>query len=306
MTFALAPHQPGQPVLTVRPDLAVISLSGEEVRPFLNDILTAQIETLDEATARPTCLLSPQGRILSDMMVMASPDKIYLITEQDQAGPLVKRLMMYRLRRKIEIATKTGLHAGYLWGQGSSDLPLPEGCIAGRDERHTDLGRLVLFAGEDGLPERADEQAWQAGRISLGIPEGSGDLTPNRALMLEAGLDRLGAVDFDKGCYVGQEVTARTHYRGLVKRRLIPVLCDTPLSPGTAILRGEVSIGQTGSTARLADGRFISLASLRLDAVKAVLAGEAALNTDTGQPLTLQIPDWMHPLPGFDDAEQDR
>ena len=64
---------------------------------------------------------------------------------------------------------------------------------------------------------------WHANRIAAGVPEGSVDLTPERALMLEAGLDRLGAVDFEKGCYVGQEVTARTHYRGLVKRRLVPL-----------------------------------------------------------------------------------
>ena len=302
MTSSLPLTLPGQPVLSARPDLDIIALSGQDVRAFLNDILTAQIQTLDNDTARPACLLSPQGRILSDMMVMISAQTVYLVTQAEQAGPLAKRLMMYRLRRKIEIGTDTGLRAGYLWGTGSADLSVPESCIIGSDERHADLGRLVLFTSDDGLPEPVDVNDWQTMRISLGVPEGTADLTPNRALMLEAGLHLLGAVDFDKGCYVGQEVTARTHYRGLVKRRLIPVISEAPLSPGQAIQRSEVSIGQTGSTAELPDGRFLSLASLRLDAVQAALAGEADLTAEDGQPVSLHIPDWMNPLPGFDEG----
>ncbi len=91
------------PVLSVHPEKHIISLSGDDVRDFLNDILTAQINTLASDTARAACLLSPQGRILFDMMVMATADTVFLITEAEQAAPLAKRLMMYRLRQKIEI-----------------------------------------------------------------------------------------------------------------------------------------------------------------------------------------------------------
>ena len=293
---------PDQPVLATRPDLTAIRLSGDEVRDFLNDILTAQIKTLDEATARPACLLTPQGRILFDMMVMVKTETVYLITQAEQAGPLAKRLMMYRLRRKIDISKPAEMQVGNLWGDGQAGVSVPEGGIAGNDGRHADLGRLVLFADTDGLPEPTNANDWQAMRISLGIPEGTTDLTPNRALMLEAGLHLLDAVDFDKGCYVGQEVTARTHYRGLVKRRLLPVASVAPLSPGQAIHRGELAIGQTGSTAQLPDGRSVALASLRLDAVQAALAGDAELRAEEGQPLSIHIPDWMPPLPGFDEG----
>ena len=102
--MTVAANLPDQPVLATRPDLTAIRLSGDEVRDFLNDILTAQIKTLDEATARPACLLTPQGRILFDMMVMVKTETVYLITQAEQAGPLAKRLMMYRLRRKIDIS----------------------------------------------------------------------------------------------------------------------------------------------------------------------------------------------------------
>ena len=158
----------------------------------------------------------------------------------------------------------------------------------------------MLFSKTDGLPEQAEAKYWQALRISLGVPEGAADLTPNRALMLEAGLHLLGAIDFEKGCYVGQEVTARTHYRGLVKRRLLPISFSGKLTSGQALLRGDTAIGQTGSTASLPDRGDIALASLRLDAVQDSLAGIAKLTTDNRQMISLHIPDWMHPLPGFD------
>ena len=300
MSFLPTPTE--QPVLSVHPNKQIISLTGENVRDFLNDILTAQINALASDTARAACLLSPQGRILFDMMAMATADSVYLVTEAEQAATLAKRLMMYRLRRKIEITVSPNLRAGHIWGEGHADFSLPESCISAHDERHKALGSLVLFAKTDGLPKQAEEKYWQALRISLGVPEGAADLAPNRALMLEAGLHLLGAIDFQKGCYVGQEVTARTHYRGLVKRRLLPISASGKLTPAQVLQRGDTAIGQTGSTASMLDGRDIAIASLRLDAVQDSLDGKAGLTTDTGQIISLHIPDWMHPLPGFDNG----
>ena len=298
MSFMPAP--PEQPFLSVHPEKRIISLTGEDVRDFLNDILTAQISTLASDTARAACLLSPQGRILFDMMVMATADTVFLITEADQAAPLAKRLTMYRLRRKIEITVSSNPCAGHIWGEDHADFSVPNSCISAYDERHKALGKLVLFSTTDGLPELAEAKYWQALRISLGVPEGAADLTPNRALMLEAGLHLLGAIDFEKGCYVGQEVTARTHYRGLVKRRLLPISFSGKLISGQVLKRGDTAIGHTGSIASLPDRRDIALASLRLDAVQDSLAGIADLTTDNGQIISLHIPDWMYPLPGFD------
>lgn len=294
------PAPPKHPVLSVHPEKHIISLAGEDVRDFLNDILTAQINTLANDTARAACLLSPQGRILFDMMVIATADTVYLVTESEQAAPLAKRLTMYRLRRKIEITVRPDLLAGHIWGKNHKDFSLPDGSISAHDERHNALGSLVLFSNIDGLPKQEEEKYWQTLRISLGIPEGAADLTPSRALMLEAGLHLLGAIDFEKGCYIGQEVTARTHYRGLVKRRLFPVSTSGKLKSGQALQRGDIAIGQTGSTASLPDHGDIALASLRLDAAQESLAGIAELTTDNGQIISLHIPDWMHPLPSFD------
>ena len=298
--MSFLPALPEQPVLSIHPDKHIISLTGEDVRDFLNDILTAQINTLASDTARAACLLTPQGRILFDMMVMATADTVFLITEADQAAPLAKRLTMYRLRRKIEITISPNLWVGHIWGEEHAEFSVPTSCIRARDERHKALGSLVLFSETDGLPEQAEVKYWQTLRISLGVPEGAADLTPHRALMLEAGLDLLGAIDFEKGCYVGQEVTARTHYRGLVKRRLLPISASGKLTSGQALQRGDTAVGQTGSTTSRPGAGDIALASLRLDAVQDSLAGTAELTTDDGQIISLHIPDWMHPLPGFD------
>ena len=130
--------------------------------------------------------------------------------------------------------------------------------------------------------------------------------------MLEAGLQHLAAVDFKKGCYIGQEVTARTHYRGLVKRRLFPITMtnngpnnepNNRLETGASVMMAGKIVGQCGSVAN-EDGNSIALASIRLDAAKQVIEQDATLTLEDGTSVYLNIPDWMHPLPGFDTAEE--
>jgi folate-binding protein YgfZ len=156
---------------------------------------------------------------------------------------------------------------------------------------------------------------WHANRIAAGVPEGSVDLSPERALMLEAGLDRLGAVDFEKGCYVGQEVTARTHYRGLVKRRLVPVTIagDPPAIDSDIMWQGTV-IGKSKTAAALTvpitgthgqmDAKSICLALLKLSDLHNILDAPADDDSPTtndlminGHAARLALADWMRPLP---------
>ncbi len=191
--------------------------------------------------------------------------------------------------------------------QTSTNAALPDSAIIAADERHHGLGLLCLIPKTD-LPATQPDKFWQIQRIGLGIPEGRADLTPNRALMLEAGLQHLAAVDFKKGCYIGQEVTARTHYRGLVKRRLFPITATTNtlnnvLETGASVMMAEKIVGQCGSVAN-ENEQFIALASIRLDAAKQVIAKDVTLSLEDGTPLNLNIPEWMHPLPGFDTAEE--
>ena len=142
----------------------------------------------------------------------------------------------------------------------------------------------------------------------LGLPDSSRDLIIDKTILLEAGFDELNGIDWEKGCYIGQEVTARTYYRGLVKRRLFPISTHkTALTHGSDILLTDRIVGKLGSVAQKND-KAVGLASLRLDAVQQSLdnqkkSGSALLSLEDGTPLFLNIPSWMHPLPGFDTAE---
>ena len=245
------------------------------------------------------------------MLVLRTAEAVFLVTEAQQAEPLIKRLSLYRLRRAIEITHRPEFQVGHLANFDQPDQieasALPEKAISAIDERHPHLGWLWLINQQDKPCGQPDEE-WQKWRICNGIPEGAADLTPNRALMLEAGLDKLAAVDFKKGCYIGQEVTARTHYRGLVKRRLLPVSAPkNSLSVGASVRLADKIIGQCGSVA--SDGQTdYALASLRLDAVqqaeKQTGQENSAFQLEDGTPLQLAIPGWMHPLPGFDSTDE--
>ena len=292
-------------------DKIAVKLTGDNPADFLNDLLTAQIAELPIGIARAACLLSPQGRILFDMLVVQENGAVYLVTEEAQAEALIKRLSLYRLRRAIDITLMPDLHICHLADleshQQANAHTLPSNAITAQDERHNSLGLLCLIPETD-LPATMQDTDWQIQRIISGIPEGVNDLTPNRALMLEAGLHQLAAVDFKKGCYIGQEVTARTYYRGLVKRRLFPISTHkTALTHGSDILLMDRIVGKLGSVAQKND-KAVGLASLRLDAVQQSLdnkkkSGSALLSLEDGTPLFLNIPSWMHPLPGFDTAE---
>ena len=293
--------------LYLHPDKTVLRLTGDNPKNFLNDLLTAQIEALEDGIARAACLLSPQGRVLFDMLVLRTADAVYIVTETIQADALIKRLTLYRLRRSIDITLLADMSVCHLLDsanpQQTEPHALPDSAILARDERHAGLGVLCLIPETD-LPAAQPDKIWHIQRIGLGIPEGVADLTPNRALMLEAGLQHLAAVDFKKGCYIGQEVTARTHYRGLVKRRLFPITApNNRLETGASVMMAGKIVGQCGSVAN-EDGNSIALASIRLDAAKQIIEQDATLTLEDGTSVYLNIPDWMHPLPGFDTAEE--
>ncbi len=273
--------------------MKALSVTGQEAGDFLNDLLTAQIQRLDENTARMACLLSPQGRILFDMLIVRkSEDQFICITEAQQLKPLLQRLMMYRLRRPIQLEEIQGVIIGHCHNHAIHDLDAEILCRS--DERHPALGILCLIPDElsEGV-SLSDDADWEECRIKHGIPQTAQDLIPNRALMLEAGLEHLGAIDFKKGCYIGQEVTARTHYRGLVKRRIVPITAaQNSLTTGHALFWQEKEIGcilsvnQNGKTA---------LSSLRLDAI-AASQNDEAITDETGQVLSVILPEWMQPL----------
>ena len=289
-------------------DASFIIVSGAETIEFLQSILTANIATMPIGGCRPAALLTPQGRILIDMMVYRpSYAEIYLQTDNPRSNDLLARLRRYRLRRPVNLEPSDDMQLTLWWGYDGTSAPKDPRIFL--DPRHADLGCRIVSPGTD-LPPALDTAKavaydnWHARRIAQAIPEGAIDLQPERALMLEAGLDKLAAVDFEKGCYIGQEVTARTHYRGLVKRRLIPIRCEgQPPAPGSDIIWQGKTIGtsKTAAPAPADAGQSVLLALLKLEDIHAILAAanaqpEINLTVD-GVLAKLCPPTWCLPLP---------
>ena len=187
-------------------DRATLRLAGDDVRDFLQGLVTSDVATLAPGTPLWTALLTPQGKALFDFLLWDDGDAVLIDAEADQAEALARRLSMYRLRRAITI--EPGIACVH-WS------PIADADATDHDPRLPALGRRWL--GEAGSP--AD--GWRAHRLSLGVTEGVGELGAGETLWLECNARELGGVSFAKGCYVGQENTARMHHRAKVNRRLV-------------------------------------------------------------------------------------
>jgi folate-binding protein YgfZ len=189
---------------TMLADRALLRVTGEDTRGFLQGLITQDIATLDASAPRWGGLLTPQGKALFDFLLWADDDAILIDCEATAAEALTKRLSMYRLRRAITIEPAAGaVH----WS--------PNGDTGVSDPRLAELGRRWL-----GAPVEP-ATGWLAHRLSLGVTEGQAELGSDQTLWLETNARELGGVSFNKGCYTGQENTARMHHRAKVNRRLV-------------------------------------------------------------------------------------
>jgi tRNA-modifying protein YgfZ len=262
-------------------DRGVVRIGGPEARGFLQGLVTGNAVTLQPGEARWAALLSPQGKILFDFLMSATSeadsDAILLDVSREKIPDLVKKLTMYKLRAKVDIADESE-HLGVIALYGGAP---GEGA---RDSRHPDMGtrliapngkiaaQMLTFGGDAGLDDYA------AHRIALGVPEGGVDFAYGDALPHEADMDQLNGVDFKKGCFVGQEVVARMQYRGTTRNRVLKVALEGAAPPpGAIVMAGETKVGVMGSSAG-AQG----LALLRIDrAEEATQAGQALVSGET-------------------------
>jgi len=263
------------PYLAALPDRSVLRITGDDRVAFLQGLVSNDVEAAAPGHAVWTALLTPQGKWLADFFVFADDDALLLDCERAQVQMLLQRLSRYRLRMKVTLAAEDTLRVYVGWGAA----PDVAGIIA-PDPRLDGFAWRVLTT-ED-LPVTATEDDWLRHRLAFGVPDGSRDLESDKTVLLEAGFDELHGVSWTKGCYMGQELTARTKYRGLLKRRLVPVTVDGPLpAPNTPVFRDEVEVGTMRSGAEQT-----GLAVLRLDSLGAELrCGEARLLP--------RIPEWM-------------
>ncbi|MCS6891536.1 MAG: folate-binding protein [Rhodovarius sp.] len=268
--------------VSILPDRAVIELAGEDRITFLQGLVSNDVRQAGPGRAVFAAFLTPQGRWLADFFIHATPDALLLDCEAGHVPLLVQRLSRLRLRARIRLS-ETGRAVLVGWGDAA---PIP-GAVP--DPRLAEAGWRAIGAPGD-APDLSE--AYDLHRLALGLPDGSRDLRAEQTLLLEAGYDELHAISWDKGCYLGQELTARTRYRGLIKRRLMPVRVEGPLpAPDTAVLLDGAEVGEMRS------GRSgLGIAMLRLSALAAsrpLACGQALLHPAPAP--------WMR-LPALSDA----
>lgn len=295
----------GEAFFSLASDRGVLAVGGPDRRTFLQGLITCDVEKVSSEHAVYGALLTPQGRYLHDFFVVELGDTLLLDTERARLPDLQKKLSMFRLRSKVTLEdVSERLVVALIWGKDvgarldlssepGSATALADG-IAYVDSRLTAMGCRAILPAERaaaalqqaGLTP-ADQAAWDLHRLALGIPDGSRDLPVEKAFLLENGFDELNGVDWKKGCYMGQELTARTKYRGLVRKRLLPVTVDGAMpSAGTPVMLGDKEAGEMRSGR---DGRALAL--LRLEMVEA--AKEIGPLTAGGAKLTAHLPGWM-------------
>ncbi len=241
----------------------LISLTGDRTVDFLQGLVTNDVAPVAQGKPVYAALLTPQGKYLHDFFVFARGDVVFIDCSSGRLDDLRRRLTRYRLRAPIEIADSSGdLDAFAVFGEGTqmrlglnADATRSTafaGGIAFIDPRSVNLGARVYLPaghGEAALREAgfvaADEAVYDTHRISLGIADGDVEMEPEKSYPMDYGLDALHGISFTKGCYVGQEVTARMKSRALVRRRLIPVEIDGRAPAiGTPITAGSDNAGE--------------------------------------------------------------
>ena len=247
---------------------ALVRVGGPDAKAFLHNLLTQDVETLRDGEGRFGALLSPPGRLLFGLFVWGEDGAVVLDVARDQREALLSRLAMYRLRANVEIAAdERPVHASW------------PGVVPGfvGDPRVATLGGRRLGGAEAG----ATEADYHAHRLWLGVPD-TADWATEATYPIEANFDLLNGIDFQKGCFVGQETTSRMKRRGEIKKRMLALAFEGPTPvTGTEVLNGEMRAGEVRT-----GGDGVVLALMRLDRLDGQL-------TVDGMPVSVRRPAWM-------------
>jgi hypothetical protein len=289
------------------PNRGAVRVSGDDRVAFLQGLVSNDVRRVGPSRAIHAALLTPQGKYLHDFFIVDAGDALVLDCEAARADDLASRLSRFRLRAKVAVAAVApppviaaiiggeGMHALGLGGQPAGTARAFAGGVAFVDPRLGEAGARVMLPAAGAAAALADAgfglgqpHTYERHRLALGLPDGSRDMEVEKAILLECGFEELAGVDWEKGCYMGQELTARTRYRGLIKKRLVPVEVAAGAElppPGTPVCKGEREVGDLRSGL---DGRALAL--LRLEA----LAGgdDPALHA-AGVRLRVAPPAWL-------------
>lgn len=279
----------------------VIAISGADNRTFLQGLVSQDMDQITAETSVYSALLTPQGKYLHDFIVVQTGDALLVDCEAGRGADLIQRLSRFRLRADVQLELREDLCVFAILGDGAhaamglsmepgQTVPLADG-QAFTDPRASGLGCRLIgspapildWLAQAHIPE-ADFETYDALRISLEIPDGSRDMEVEKSTLLESNFDELNGIDWEKGCYMGQELTARTKYRGLVKRKLAAFQATHPSQiPGETVLVGDQKVGEIRS--RSGDSVLITI---RLDALEPADSATQALLVG-GEPL-IELP----------------
>jgi hypothetical protein len=282
----------------------VLKISGDDAREFLQGLVSNDLARVSEVQAIYAALLTPQGKYLHDFFITEITGSLYLDCEATRIDDLFKRLTMFKLRAKVEIEIIDDMAVVVLFGENvHDDLSIHPavgtaiewlGGVLYTDPRLSSIGTRAIIPNDSMEIALRDEgfvaasfEKYDDLRLTLGLPDSSRDLEVDKSILLESGFEELNGVDFEKGCYVGQELTARTKHRGLIKKRLIPVKFTSPaLDSGSEITQGGKKAGELRSSL-ITNDHGIALALLRLEALEKsepLMVGDVTL--------TPHKPDW--------------
>jgi len=270
-------------------DRGVLKVAGPDAATFLQKLITNSVQNFEPGESRFSGLLTPQGKLLFDFFVVPLPagteTGFYFDCVKEQSADLAKRVNFHKMRAKVTIEDLSGsLGVAAFWG---AEPPAIAEATVYRDCRVEDMGSRViapLATLEKAVPD--DMAAYQAFRISKSVPKGGVDFEYGETFVHDVNLDQLHGVDFKKGCYVGQEVVARVHFRKSARKRIVKVQFEGPApEPGTPLKAGEMNVGLVGSIAG-SEG----LAQLRLDFLEqAKAAGTPVKAGDV--PVAITVPE---------------
>ena len=297
-------------ILSNRGTVAVI---GPDAASFLQGLVSNDVDKVSETQAIWAAFLTPQGKFLHEFMIVKRDEGYLLECERDRRDDLITRLKRFRLRAKVTIEDADDLEVATAWGSGISEafgLQELAGAANSNDDVVTFVDPRLPDAGVRliGPSAKIHSVAQSAGcdsaqladydlnRMQLGLPDGSRDMEVDKALLLENGFEELAGVDFDKGCYIGQELTARTHYRALIKKRLLPVSIEGPAPPAGAPLTVD---GKDAGEMKSSTGTY-GLALIRLGVWQTAPDGVLTFNETQIKPAPAP---WMV-LPGGSEGQQ--
>ncbi|MBB3998922.1 CAF17-like 4Fe-4S cluster assembly/insertion protein YgfZ [Aureimonas pseudogalii] len=259
------------------PDRAVLLVGGPEAEPFLQNLVTADLDALPAGEARPAALLTPQGKILFDFLISRAADGLRLDVAAGARADLAKRLTLYRLRAKVTL-TPVGDAVAAVWDTGE----MPADAL--RDTRFpAPVFRLYGTAAE---AAGSDVAGFETLRLAEAVAEAERDFPASDVFPHDVLLDQNGGVSFRKGCYVGQEVVSRMQHRGTARRRLMVLRAEGHLTPGANVEAGGRTIGTVLSAAGA-----LGMGMIRIDKMADALRADATLSAD-GVPLEAEVPEW--------------